>query len=136
MKIGRPIDFYNYGSEGWEFLLLDFSLERGSHILRLECAGKSPWGGGYALGLESVRLLERRPRVTEYGHDKDKDWRMNPVFSSEIRTSAFRRGFDPEDAGGRSAFDRLDERDSDGLLQNGLEHFQHPAHGALAIEGR
>jgi hypothetical protein len=25
-----------------------------------------------------VRLRERRPRVAEMGHDKDKDWRKNP----------------------------------------------------------
>ena len=32
------------------------------------------------LGLESLRLRERRPRVEKYGHDKDKDWRKQPLF--------------------------------------------------------
>jgi len=27
-----------------------------------------------------VRLRERRPRVTSYGHDKDKDWRKDPLL--------------------------------------------------------
>ena len=35
---------------------------------------------GYACGVASVRLLERRPRVAEYGHDRDKDWRKAPVL--------------------------------------------------------
>ena len=30
---------------------------------------------GYYLGLESVRLRERRPRVAQYGFEKDDDWR-------------------------------------------------------------
>jgi len=80
VKIGRPLDFYNAGSEGWEFPLLDFWPEPGKHTLRLECVGKNPRSGNYALGLEAVRLLERRPRVAEYGHDKDKDWRKTPVL--------------------------------------------------------
>jgi hypothetical protein len=45
-----------------------------------ESAGKNPRSGGFVMGLESVRLLERRPRVDEYGHDKDKDWRKKPVL--------------------------------------------------------
>jgi hypothetical protein len=32
---------------------------------------------GISLGIESVRLRERR-RVERYRHDKDKDWRQNP----------------------------------------------------------
>jgi hypothetical protein len=80
VKIGRPLDFFKSESDGWEFPLLDFWPEPGGHTLRLECVGKNPRSGGYTLGLESVRLLERRPRVAEYGHDKDKDWRKNPVL--------------------------------------------------------
>ena len=39
-------------------------------------------GLGYALNLalESIRLRGRRPRVEKYGHDKDKDWRKQPLF--------------------------------------------------------
>jgi len=32
------------------------------------------------LGVESLRLRERRPRVKEYAHERDKDWRENPVL--------------------------------------------------------
>ena len=33
---------------------------------------------------ESVNLRERRPRVTEYGWDKDKDWKKTPaVFTDD-----------------------------------------------------
>ena len=37
--------------------------------------GKNSRSQGYYCGIESVRLRERRPRVTEYGHNRDKDWR-------------------------------------------------------------
>ena len=30
------------------------------------------------LGMESVRLRERRPRVAEWAHDRDKDWKKKP----------------------------------------------------------
>ena len=39
---------------------------------------RTPQSEGYYCGIESVRLRERRPRVTEMGHDKDKDWRKEP----------------------------------------------------------
>jgi hypothetical protein len=32
------------------------------------------------LGIESVRLRERRPRVTGFAFDKDKDWKTNPIL--------------------------------------------------------
>jgi hypothetical protein len=63
-----------------EFHLLDFWPEPGDYTLRLECVGKHPASQGYFLGLESVRLRERRPRVAEYGHDRDRDWRTNPIL--------------------------------------------------------
>lgn len=80
VKIGRPLDFYADTTESWEFPLLDFWPETGTHILRLECIGKRTQSSGYICRLDSVRLLERRPRVAEYGHDKDKDWRENPTL--------------------------------------------------------
>ncbi len=80
VKIGRPLDFYAEDADGWTFHLLDFWPEPGRYVLRLELVGKNPRGLGQACGVESVRLLERRPRVAEYGHDKDKDWRKNPVL--------------------------------------------------------
>lgn len=80
VKIGRPLDFHADAPAAQEFPLLDFWPEPGSYTLRLECVGKSPQSGGYACAIESVRLLERRPRVAAYGHDKDKDWRKNPTL--------------------------------------------------------
>ena len=35
---------------------------------------------GYFLGVEPVRLRERRPRVKEWAQDKDKDWRKAPLL--------------------------------------------------------
>jgi hypothetical protein len=80
VKIGEPLDFHNDGPAAREFQLLDFWPDPGIYSLRLECVGKNPRSTGYALGIESVRLLERRPRVAEYGHDKDKDWRKSPTL--------------------------------------------------------
>ncbi len=80
VKIGRPLDFYADESDGWTFHLLDFWPEPGRYVLRIELVGKNPRSLGHACGVKSVRLLERRPRVAEYGHDKDKDWRKKPVL--------------------------------------------------------
>ncbi|MDQ1257887.1 MAG: hypothetical protein QG656_2495, partial [Candidatus Hydrogenedentes bacterium] len=35
---------------------------------------------GNYLGIDAVLLRERRPRVKEYAHDKDNDWRENPLL--------------------------------------------------------
>ena len=78
VKIGEPLDFWAGSPSGSVFPLLDLWPEPGPHVLRLVSAGKSARSSGYACGLESVRLLERRPRVAEFGHDKDKDWRKDP----------------------------------------------------------
>jgi len=80
IKIGRLIDLYADQPAAGYFPLIDFWPEPGTHILKLECVGKSPQSAGYTCGIESVRLLERRPRVAEYGHEKDKDWRKNPML--------------------------------------------------------
>lgn len=78
VKVGGPIDFYSAKTEDTEAHLLDFWPEPGDYTLRLECIGKNPASSGYYCGIESVRLRERRPRVTEMGHDKDLDWRKEP----------------------------------------------------------
>jgi hypothetical protein len=78
VRLGRPIDFYSDIVANEEFHLLDFWPEPGAYTLRLECVGRNQRSSGYYCGLESVRLRERRPRVAEYGHDKDKDWRARP----------------------------------------------------------
>ncbi len=69
------LDLYTPETEVSEFPLLDFWPEAGHHVLRLECAGQNPLSEGCWLGLDSVRLRERRPRVEEYGWDREKDWR-------------------------------------------------------------
>jgi hypothetical protein len=80
IKIGRPLDFYAEASGRQEFQLLDFWPEPGTYTLRLESVGKNPKSTGTACAVESVRLLERRPRVAKFGHDKDKDWRKAPTL--------------------------------------------------------
>ncbi len=78
VKIGSVVDLYSKNVEAYEHHLLDFWPEPGKYTLRLECVGKDPTSLGHYLGLESVRLRERRPRVIKYGHDKDKDWKEEP----------------------------------------------------------
>ena len=77
VKLGGVMDFYGSKLVSEELHLLDFWPEPGQYTLRLECVGKNHLSSGYSLGMESVRLRERRPRVTEMGHNKDKDWRKN-----------------------------------------------------------
>ncbi|NLE39433.1 MAG: DUF2961 domain-containing protein, partial [Pirellulaceae bacterium] len=76
VKIGRPIDLYRPTAEGWdlkEFHLMDFWPEPGKYAFRLQCVGKNKDSGGHSIGVNSVRLRERRPRVKAFGYDKDKD---------------------------------------------------------------
>ena len=62
------------------FHMLDFWPDPGTYTFRLECVGQSGKSSGYTCRLKSVQFLERRPRVVEYGHDRDKDWRKNPIL--------------------------------------------------------
>ncbi|HNQ24527.1 MAG TPA: DUF2961 domain-containing protein [Phycisphaerae bacterium] len=78
VKIGPVLDFYKAQPDNWEFHLLDFWPEPGEYKLRLECVGKNAQSAGNWLGIESLRLRERRPRVKEWAHEKDKDWRVKP----------------------------------------------------------
>jgi hypothetical protein len=78
VKLGRPLDFYDAERTDRVFELLDFWPEPGTYTLRLECVGRNARSTGAACTVESVRLLERRPRVAAMGHDKDKDWRKDP----------------------------------------------------------
>lgn len=80
VKLGGVIDLYSAELSTVEHHLLDFWPEPGKYTLRLECVGKNPISSGYYLGVESVRLRERRPRVSEYRHEADKDWRQNPTL--------------------------------------------------------
>jgi hypothetical protein len=78
ISIGQPMDCYSDHVSDWEWHLLDFWPEPGDYTLRLECTGKNPRSSGYYLGVESVRLRERRPRVSQYAHEKDTDWKTKP----------------------------------------------------------
>ncbi|MCW3099955.1 MAG: hypothetical protein JWL77_5573 [Chthonomonadaceae bacterium] len=78
VKLGGTIDLYSAAVTSEEYPLLDFWPDPGKYTLRLECVGKSAQSTGHYLGIESVRLRERRPRVAEYGFDKNKDWKQKP----------------------------------------------------------
>lgn len=78
VELAAELDFYNEETDHWEFHLLDFWPDPGTYTLRLECVGQNPRSSGYWLGVESVKLRERRPRVTEWAHEKDEDWRAQP----------------------------------------------------------
>ena len=80
VKIGGPVDLYGAERGNAVFPLLDFWPEPGRHVLRLERLGKNAASSGFACRIEAVRLLDRRPRVAEYGHDRDKDWRKAPLL--------------------------------------------------------
>jgi len=80
VKISGILDFYSDTVQNKEFHLLDCWFEPGEYTLKLECVGKNPRSEGYYLGIESLRLRERRPRVYQYGHDKDKDWRKTQIL--------------------------------------------------------
>jgi hypothetical protein len=85
VAVGKPIDLYNDKADNFEYHLLDFWPEPGKYTFTLKCVGtNAKSSGGLQLGLESVRLRERRPRVVQYGYDKNKDWRKNPtVFEDD-----------------------------------------------------
>ena len=80
VKVGEPLDMYDARVVEWEWHLLDLWLDPGPHMLRLECVGKSPLSTGYLLGVESVRLRERRPRVAEWARDRDKDRHQEQIL--------------------------------------------------------
>ena len=80
IKIGSTLDFYSASVANSEFHLLDFWPEPGKYTLRLECVGKSSLSTGYYLGMDSALLRERRPRVTQYGYEKNRDWKKQPTL--------------------------------------------------------
>ena len=80
VKLGPVLDLYSPDISTREYHLLDFWPDSGKYTLRLECVGKNPNSTGCYLGIESVRLRERRPRVSAYRHDADKDWRKTPIL--------------------------------------------------------
>ncbi|MGV3615714.1 MAG: glycoside hydrolase family 172 protein [Fimbriimonas sp.] len=80
VKLGSAMDFYAPKVEQREYHFLDFWPDPGRYTLRLECVGKAHLSSGFGLLMESVRLRERRPRVREMAHDRDKDWRTDPLY--------------------------------------------------------
>jgi len=80
VRIGGEMDFYHATTDNWEYHLLDFWPDPGPYVLRLECVGKNANSRGCWLGVESVRLRQRRPRVARWAHDRDKDWRKKPLL--------------------------------------------------------
>ena len=80
VKLGEPIDLYASESRIDDIQLLDFWPEPGIHTFRLECVGRNHLSDDCQMGVNSVRLRERRPRVKEIGYLKDHDWRANPIL--------------------------------------------------------
>jgi hypothetical protein len=80
VKMGTEMDFYSPKIEPREFHFLDFWPEPGRYTLKLECIGKNHLSSGHGLLIESVRLRARRPKVKELAHDRDKDWRAEPLY--------------------------------------------------------
>jgi hypothetical protein len=80
VKVGKPLDLCRAETDLWEFHLMDFWPDPGDYTLRLECVGKNRDSTGHYIGVNSVRLRQRRPRVKAFGYDKDKDWRKEQVL--------------------------------------------------------
>ncbi len=80
VKLGQPIDLYNVETKIDDLQLMDFWPEPGEYTFRLECVGRNHLSDGYEIGVNSVRLRERRPRVKQLGYLKDHDWRANPIL--------------------------------------------------------
>ncbi len=80
IKIGDPMNLYDKNVREWEHHLLDFWPDPGNYEIELRLIGQDQRSSGKILGIESVRLRERRPRVTEFGYEKKRDWRTNPVL--------------------------------------------------------
>ena len=89
VKLGEPIDLYHDERGVDDIQFMDFWPEPGTYTFRLECVGKHHLSDGYELGVNSIRLRERRPRVKEIGYLKDHDWRFGPVLIDK-RTAPIR----------------------------------------------
>ena len=78
IKVGAPMILYAETVFEWEHHLLDFWPDPGQYQLDLKLVGKDHRATGQLLGLESIRLRERRPRVTGFAFDQENDWKTNP----------------------------------------------------------
>ena len=80
VRIGEPMDLYHDTTDNREYHLLDFWPDPGKYVLRLECVGQNARSTARWLGIESVRLRERRGRVARWAHDRNKNWRTKPLL--------------------------------------------------------
>ena len=80
VKIGGPLDLYATDVSPWEWHLLGLLARAGRVHAAAGMRRQEPPITGYYLGLESVRLRARRPRVKEWARDKDNDWQKNPIL--------------------------------------------------------
>ena len=80
VALRRPVDLYSEQIEPYEHHLLDFWPEPGQYTLTLKLVGKNRFSAGDGLGVEAVKLRERRPRVVGYAFDVDNDWKKEPKF--------------------------------------------------------
>lgn len=80
VRLSEGLDLFTPTTQVREFPILDFWPEEGDHRLKLACVGKNSLSKGHWLGLDSLRLRERRPRVEKYGWDRDKDWRQEKIL--------------------------------------------------------
>jgi len=80
IKVGPPMNLYDESAHEWEHHLLDFWPEPGHYTLQLKLIGKDQRSTGKNLGIESVRLRERRPRVTGFAFNENQDWKTNPIL--------------------------------------------------------
>ena len=74
------MNLYSENIRDWEHHLLDFWPDPGDYSLELQLIGKDQRSTGKLLGIEAVRLRERRPRVSGFAYDKNRNWRTDPVL--------------------------------------------------------
>ena len=75
VKLGKPLDLYRAETDLFEYNIMDFWPDPGSYTLRLQCVGRNEDSKGEGIGINSIRLRERRPRVKAFGYDRDLDWK-------------------------------------------------------------
>jgi len=80
IKVKKGLDLYSEETVVKEFPLLDFWPAEGEHKIRFVRIGKNPLSKEGFIGVDSLILRERRPRVEEYGWDKDNDWRKKKIL--------------------------------------------------------
>lgn len=78
VEVGPQMNIYNDKVRDWEHHLLEFWPDPGKYTLELRLEGKDQFSSGTKLGVESVRLRERRHRVTDFAFDNDHDWKTAP----------------------------------------------------------